>query len=325
VKILLIGGTGFLGSRLVQRLASDHQIALLHQGKTTVAFPPGIREIHGNRRELEKAKSEIHSFAPEIVLDIILSSRAQAVDLLKVCKGIAKRVVAISSCDVYQAYDVFLGGSSGIEPTPLTETSNLRKNLFLLKNSLKSMDPSVMPLWIDQDYEKIEVEQTIMHDANIQGTVLRLPMIYGPGDVQKRFSNIIEWQKDDRDVILDAQTANWMGPWGYVDNVIEAIYLGVTQEKAAGKIYHVADSSALSYSEIVQKIGAALGWKGKIQISQKEYLPTNLKSIFNVSTINAKQNLAIDITKISKELGYQRVVQESQAFYQTYHWLSRAG
>ena len=325
MKILLIGGTGFLGARLIQRLASDHQIALLHQGKTTMALSPGIREIHGNRRELEKAKGEIHSFAPEIVLDIILSSRAQAADLLKVCKGVAKRVIVISSCDVYQAYDVFLGGSSDIEPTPLAETSNLRKRLYLLKNLLKNMSPSAMPSWIDQDYEKIEVEQAVMHDADIQGTVLRLPMVYGPGDIQKRFSNIVEWQKADRDVILDAQTANWIGPWGYVDNVIEAIYLGVTQEKAAGQIYHVADSPALSYSEIVQKMGEASGWKGKIQISQKEYLPTNLKSIFSVSAINAKQNLAIDSAKISKELGYQRVVQEPQAFYQTYLWVSQAG
>ena len=69
-------------------------------------------------------------------------------------------------------------------------------------------------------------------------------------------------------------------------------------------------------------MGVAAGWKGKIQVSQKEYLPTNLKSIFNIPTINPKQNLSIDITKISKELGYQKIVHESEAFYQTYCWLS---
>lgn len=320
MKILLIGGTGFLGSRVLKRLVIDHEIAILHQGKTTLSLPKGVQVIYGNRLELEKVKNEIHSFGPEIVLDIILSSRKQAIDLLKVCKGVAKRIVMISSCDVYQAYDVFLGHSDDIVPTPLREASPLRQHFYLLKN----IDLSAFPSWVDREYEKIEVEQTIMHEAAIQGTVLRLPMIYGPGDIQKRFFNILEWQKNDQDVLLDNQTANWIGPWGYVDNVIEAIYLGTVRDQAAGQIYHVADSPFLAYSHIVQQMGMSSGWKGSIQISEKEYPLTSLKTIFNVAGINPKQNLSIDITKISNDLGYKRIVPESEAFYQTYCWLSQS-
>lgn len=317
MKILLIGGTGFLGSRIIKHLVRDHQIALLHQGKTNLALPKGIHEIHGNRLELDKVRNEIHNFAPEVILDIILSSRQQALDLLNVCKGIAKRIVIISSCDVYQAYDVFLGKSSQIVPTPLTESSALRQRFYLYKD----MDISSLPSWVGLDYEKIEVEHAIMKDADIRGTVLRLPMIYGPGDIQRRFTNIVDWLKDNRDITLDYQTANWRGPWGYVENVIEAICLAVTHEKAAGEIYHVADSPALPYAEIVQYIGMAAVWKGEFQISHTEYLPTSLKTIFNVPALNLKQNLAIDISKISNELGYRSVVQESEAFYQTYRCL----
>ena len=185
------------------------------------------------------------------------------------------------------------------------------------------MDISSLPSWVGHDYEKIEVEHAIMKDADIQGTVLRLPMIYGPGDIQRRYSNIIDWLKDNHDITLDYQTANWLGPWGYVDNVIEAICLGVTHEKAAGQIYHVADSPALPYAEIVQRLGMAGGWKGKLQISQTEYLPTNLKTVFNVPTISPKQNLVIDIGKITNELGYRSVVHEGEAFYQDVSLVNR--
>lgn len=320
MKILIIGGTGFLGSRVAERLASDHQVALLHQGITHLPFLKGIQEIIGNRLELEKVKEKIAAFAPEVILDIILSSGKQASDLLNVCRGIAKRVIAISSCDVYQAFDVFLGRSSREIPTPLTEASPLRDQFYLYKN----MDLTQFPAWVGSDYEKIDVERVIMTDADIQGTVIRLPMIYGPGDIQRRFSNIIEWQKNDQDILLDEQTANWHGPWGYVDNVIEAIYLATIRQEAAGQIYHVADSPALSYSEIVKQFGVVSDWKGRLDISPDEYLPTNLKTIFKAATIQPQQNLSIDISKISRELGFKRIVPEKEAFYHTYQWLSSA-
>jgi nucleoside-diphosphate-sugar epimerase len=36
--------------------------------------------------------------------------------------------------------------------------------------------------WWDDAYDKIEVEKAIMNNPDLPGTVLRLPMIYGPGD-----------------------------------------------------------------------------------------------------------------------------------------------
>ena len=81
-------------------MVQDHQVALLHQGKTNLALPIGVQEIFGNRKELESVRHEIRNFAPDIVLDIILSSRQQALDLINVCKGIAKgsSLLAVATC-----------------------------------------------------------------------------------------------------------------------------------------------------------------------------------------------------------------------------------
>ncbi len=43
-----------------------------------------------------------------------------------------------------------------------------------------------------------------------------------------------------------------------------AIALAVTKEKAAGRIYHVAEPETLSEGERVTKIGEPAGWKGKV-------------------------------------------------------------
>ncbi|MBA3602107.1 MAG: hypothetical protein H0W50_00310 [Parachlamydiaceae bacterium] len=116
MKILIIGGTGFLGSCIIKRLETDHQIAVLHQGKTNLILSESVHEILGSRNELESVKEKIIAFGPEIILDMILSSEKQAIELLKVCKGIARRVIAVSSSDVYEAFAIFLGFLQGMFP-----------------------------------------------------------------------------------------------------------------------------------------------------------------------------------------------------------------
>jgi len=69
-------------------------------------------------------------------------------------------------------YGVILGIESGsVEPVPLTEDSLLRKAL-----SFRDMPKRPAPA----DYEKIVVERVIMGNPDLPGTILRLPMVYGP-------------------------------------------------------------------------------------------------------------------------------------------------
>jgi hypothetical protein len=50
------------------------------------------------------------------------------------------------------------------------------------------MIPKMVP-WADESYDKIPVERAIMGDPGLRSTVLRLPMIYGPGDYAPPFTS----------------------------------------------------------------------------------------------------------------------------------------
>src|SRR5256885_1916637 len=71
--------------------------------------------------------------------------------------------------------------------------------------------------WVDAEYDKVAVERAVRGDAELPATVLRLPMIYGPGDRLHRFFPLIKRMDDGRPAILLAErVAAWRGPRGYV-------------------------------------------------------------------------------------------------------------
>lgn len=105
MKILIIGGTRFIGPHVVRLLHNQgHEVTIFHRGKTTVFFPEGVSEIIGDRKNLIEFKESFKKLAPLVVLDMIPLTEHDAADLKETFRGIANRVVAISSIDIYRAY-----------------------------------------------------------------------------------------------------------------------------------------------------------------------------------------------------------------------------
>src|SRR3989442_5793137 len=117
---------------------------------------------------------------------MILSSGRHAEALMRTVRGIARRVVALSSMDVYRAFGLFHGTESGpLQPVPLTEQFEVRRNLHPYPPAVFIRVQSIF-YWMDDDYDKIPLQQADLGDHNLLVTVVRLPMVYGPGDTPHR-------------------------------------------------------------------------------------------------------------------------------------------
>ena len=130
MKVLVIGGSGFIGSPTVHALQHLGQtVTVFHRGKSPSALS-GVEHILGDRKQFHQHRETFRRLAPEVVIDMILSSGTQAETLMQVFRGVARRVVAISSMDVYRAFGIFHGTEPGpLQPVPLTEESEVRRNL----------------------------------------------------------------------------------------------------------------------------------------------------------------------------------------------------
>jgi len=207
MRVLVIGGTGFIGPYVIRDLvAQGHQVAAFHRGESEAELPD-VQHILGDRSALAESAAEFQRFAPDVVVDFILASERQALATMDAFRGIAGRVVALSSGDVYRAAAILHRLDAGpLQPVPLTEESDLRAGIRPYPAERIEMFRRMVP-WLEDDYDKIPVERVVMSDAQIAGTILRLPMVYGPGDKYHRLHPHLKRMDDGRRAILIQESA----------------------------------------------------------------------------------------------------------------------
>src|SRR5579872_2601240 len=115
MRVLMLGGTGFTGPYAVHRLVEiGHEVAVFHRGQSDAALPPEVKNLYGHYANLPDFAEIFRRFAPEIVVDMICFTEEAARTTMRTFHGLARRIVTISSEDVYRAY----GRLHGTEPGP---------------------------------------------------------------------------------------------------------------------------------------------------------------------------------------------------------------
>jgi len=315
MRILLIGGNGFIGQFTVAALKQQgHALAVFHRG--TTAAPLGVDEIRGDRHQLNASAQELRRFAPDVVIDLVMSSGPQAKELMNIFRGTARRMVMLSSMDVYRAIGVSHGTESGpLQEVPLTEESELRRNLHPYPRENMQLMRKVFP-WVTDDYDKIPAERIVMNDRELPGTVLRLPMVYGPGDPLHRFYPVVKRIADGRVYIIFPETlAAWRSPRGYVENVAAAIALAATDDRAERRIYNVCEEPSSSELEWARKIASEMRWQGEFVVLPVERAPRHL-----LQPGNTAQHWTASSVRIRRELGYKEPVAIEDAIRKTIRW-----
>jgi nucleoside-diphosphate-sugar epimerase len=312
MRILVIGGTGFIGPRVVRRLVEHgHEVTVFHRGETESDIPLEVKHIKGDRKDLSDFSLDFKRLAPDVVLDMILSTERDATASLEVFKGVAGRYVMPSSMDVYRAYGRLLGLEKGEpDPVPYKENGPLREVLYPYRSRAKGEDDFAY------DYEKILAERVMISEPELPATILRLPAVYGPGDKQHRLFEYLKHMDDGRPfILLEASQAEWRWSRGFVENVADAIALAVVSEGAASRIYNVGEPEALSEREWVQSMARAAGWRGQILVLEKSAMPAHL-----LDDHPYENHLSSDTSRIRAELGYKERVGRERALELSIEW-----
>jgi nucleoside-diphosphate-sugar epimerase len=282
MRILVIGGSRFIGPYVVRRLVRDgHDVAIFHRGQHEAPLPACVTRFKDHRAQIPVTSipEDLRLYSPDVVLHMIAMGEHDAQAARTAFAGIARRLVALSSGDVYRAYGIFKGIEEGpLEPMPLHESSPLRSRLYPYRT--KDTQPDALEYY----YDKILMERAIVADARLPVTLLRLPKVYGAGD-----------NADLATVYGFRSHSQWRWTHGFVENVAQAIALAVEREVASGRIYNIGEELTPTIAERLQ------------------YLPAKADAPLFNQAADFSQDIVYDTSAIRRELGYREETPERDA------------
>jgi len=301
-----------MGPHVVRNLVShNHDVFVFHRGQSQAVLPDNVEHILGDRNNVPVLKKAIRNVRPEVVVDMVPLYERQANELVDISVGVARRLVAISSCDVYRKYDLLRGVETG-EPdsAQLSEDAPLREKLYPYRDEVPDKQHRFY------DYEKILVERAVMSRDGLPATILRLPFVYGPEDYQHRFYGYIKRMLDNRPaILLDEQQSSARLTRGYCESCGAAIALAATNDRAAGKIYNVGEPDTLPEHDWVRVIAGIIGWSGRLVLLPNDRLPQHLQS-----DLQWQYHLDVDTTRIRSDLDYRENIDRTTALQRTIAW-----
>jgi nucleoside-diphosphate-sugar epimerase len=297
MRILVLGGTRFMGPFVVRELAANrHEVMLFHRGEHETDLP--AEHVHGDFAQFDRHVAALRQFEPEVVIDM-LAVRASDAARVGAFAGSARHAIVLSSADVYRAFGRIWRSEPGPpDPVPLTEDSPLREQV------------------LDAEYDKIGVEAAL-RELDLPVTVLRLTGVHGPGDFQHRLWSYLKRMDDGRaTILLDESMVFWRWARVYVEDAAHATVVAATNGRAPGKTFNVAAEIALSEAEWVAEIGRTAGWHGQVVAAPSALLPHYLSE----ERFNLRQDYVVDSTHIRQELGYREIVDAAEAMRRTITW-----
>ena len=305
-RVLVLGGTRFLGPPIVQRLVEGgHEVTVFHRGEREPVVAGDVQHVHGAFSQLPDFVSRLSRRRPEVVLDVVpyIDKGGHGV---RHFVGSADRAVVVTSLDVYRAFAILWGteGGNPPQPMPVTEDSATRAG------RAPDLGPEI-------DFDNLEVEQALARDPALPVTVLRLPAIYGAGDPQRRLARYVRRMNDRRAaIVLDERVARLRWSRGYVENVAAAIVMAATDERAAGRIYNVAEPTVQTWAEWLADIANVCDWRGEVVALPREELPDSLRA----SWMAAEQDLYASSTRLREELGYEEPITIGEGLRRAVEW-----
>jgi len=238
MRVLVIGGTLFIGKLLVKKLLSEgHEVTLLHRHHEQ-PFGRKVQNLVADRNDAAAVRSAVAGHRLDAVYDIAYdwergTTGQQVEATAKAIPGSITRYIFMSSVSAYG------DGLNHAEDDPLA--SDIHANEYVRNKA--SSERALFRMY---------------HETKFPVVTIRPPFVYGPENPFYREAYFWDRLRGDRPIIIPGD-GNRLMQFVYVNDLVEACFRALEKHTAPGRAFNVADDKPLTQVETVTELAKAIG------------------------------------------------------------------
>jgi nucleoside-diphosphate-sugar epimerase len=238
MKVLVIGGTLFIGRQLVKELcAAGHDVAVMHR-KPAHGLPRRAENLMADRNDAEAVQQALDGRRFDVVYDNVYdwergTTATQVQATVKACGDRVSRYIFMSSV---AAYGDGLNHYEGDALAPDNHPDAYVRNKAMTERMLFRLHQR--------------------HGLPV--VTFRPPFVYGPGNSFYREAFFWDRLRLARPIIIPGDGHRLM-QFVYVKDLVQAMVRAMEVPNATGEAFNIGDSRPLTQAEVVQALAAAAG------------------------------------------------------------------
>jgi 2'-hydroxyisoflavone reductase len=277
LRILILGGTGFIGPNQVQyALDRGHSVTLFNRGVTNSSLFPNVPRLVGDRN-LPDGHKALESGEWDVVIDNPTSNPKWVRDAGKALRGRTKHYIFVSTISVFSD-----------NSAPIDENGPL--------NTPADIDATFDAKIYGQNKVRCEIEARTQFGDNV--TIVRPGLIVGPGDLSDRFSY---WpvRIDRGGEVLAPGTPN--DPVQYVDaRDLSEWMIRLAESRTLGTFNATGPKSPTTMAEMLYGIKAVTTSDARFTWVPAEFLGAN--------QVRAWSDMPVWVPPVGRTAGFARVI-----------------
>jgi nucleoside-diphosphate-sugar epimerase len=299
VRCLVLGGSSFVGGRLVGYLLdAGHDPTVLNRGRTS-SPRPGVAQLIADRRDPETIRAALTGREWDAVFDvsgyIMATDAANFLALLDVLDGRTGRYVFVSSVMAYAPRGYF----PWPETAPVTE------------------DPPTTYGGFKAFAERALLDRFATN--GLAATIARPAAIYGPeNNIYDMESAMFLRLRRGLPILLPHQGLV-VNSFGHVDDLAAALLLIATHPAAPGEIFNIS-GVGVTAGQYVQTLAEIVGVAPNVRLVPDELSETLERPAF-CRLFRARHHSLLDMSKAGLILGLPPERPFRDGHQETYEWL----
>jgi nucleoside-diphosphate-sugar epimerase len=300
MKILFIGGTGNI-STSVSELCIERGIDLylLNRGLHKVEIP-GTKSIIADISNLEQASNALKGYQWDVVVDWIAFNVNDIERDINLFKGKTKQYIFISSASAYQK-----------PPTHpvVTESTPLHNPFWDYSRNKIACEERLI-----QSYRKDDFPVTIVRPSHTYDTAIPVAIGDGTG-----YTVVDRMKKGQKIVVHGDGTSLWTVT--HSEDFAKGFVGLLGHQQAIGHAFHITSDETLTWNQIYQAIGNAIGVEPKIVHVSSEFIIKFNESLIGNLLGDKSHSVIFDNSKIKSFVpDYKATIPFKQGIKRTIAW-----